>query len=117
MIFHNQKTLSLTFIITSVSLCHYVSKEIFLDYLFLEYLFVSFHLFWQHKQPPEVFCKKRFLKNITKFHNKALALESLFNKVASLKVCNFIKNRLHHSCFPLNITKFLRTAFCMEYLR
>ena len=38
-------------------------------------------------------------------------LESLFNKVASLKGCNFIKKRLQQWCFPGNIAKFLRTAF------
>ena len=36
-------------------------------------------------------------------------LESLFNKVAGLKVCNVIKKSLQHRCFPVNITKFLRT--------
>ena len=40
-------------------------------------------------------------------HRKAPALESLFNKVVDLKNCNFIKKRLQHSCFPVNITKFL----------
>ena len=34
-------------------------------------------------------------------------LESLLNKVAGLKVCNFLKNRLQHRCFPVNIAKFL----------
>ena len=37
-------------------------------------------------------------------------LESLFNKVAGLQCCNFIKKRLQHRCFPVNIAKFLRTA-------
>ena len=36
-------------------------------------------------------------------------LESLFNKVAGLQTCNYIKKRLQHSCFPVNIKKFLRT--------
>ena len=58
-------------------------------------------------------------------------LESLFNKVAELKVCNFIKKRRQHlkkvcnfikkrrqhRCFPVNIGKFLRTPFFMEHLR
>ena len=38
-------------------------------------------------------------------------LESLYDKVADLKACNFIKKRLPHSCFPVNIAKFLKTAF------
>ena len=37
-------------------------------------------------------------------------LESLFNKVASLKACNFIKKRFQHRRFPVNIEKFLRTS-------
>ena len=32
---------------------------------------------------------------------------SLFS--INLQACNFIKKRLQHRCFPLNITKFLRT--------
>ena len=29
----------------------------------------------------------------------------------SLKACNFIKKRLQHRCFPVNIAKLLRTPF------
>ena len=36
-------------------------------------------------------------------HRNTTVLESLF------KVCNFIKNRHQHKCFPMNIAKFLRT--------
>ena len=39
---------------------------------------------------------------------KTLVLESLFNKVAGLKVCNFIKKTLRHRRFPV---KFSRTSF------
>ena len=38
-------------------------------------------------------------------------LESLFNNVAKLKDCNFIKERLQHRCFPVNNAKFLTTHF------
>ena len=38
-------------------------------------------------------------------------LESIFDEVAGLKICNFIKKGLQHKCFPVNIAKFLRTAF------
>ena len=37
-------------------------------------------------------------------------LESLLNKVANLKACNFIKKRLHHRCFPVKFAKILRIA-------
>ena len=36
-------------------------------------------------------------------------LESLFNK--GLQACNFLKDRLRHRYFPVNISKFLRTTF------
>ena len=42
------------------------------------------------------FMKKGVLKNFAIFTGK-------------LQVRNFIKNRLQHRCFPLNIAKFLRT--------
>ena len=38
-------------------------------------------------------------------------LEFLFNKVAGPQTCNFIKKRFQHRCFPVNVTKFLRTPF------
>ena len=36
-------------------------------------------------------------------------LESLLNKVKGLKAYNFLKKKLQHRCFSLNIVKFLRT--------
>ena len=42
--------------------------------------------------------------------SKTLVLESLFHKVAALQACNFIKKRLQHNCFAVNIGKFLRTS-------
>ena len=42
--------------------------------------------------------------------DKTHVLESLFNKISGLKVCNFIRKKLQHRCFPVNIAKFLRTA-------
>ena len=52
--------------------------------------------------------KNKVLKFFT-FHNITPVLESLFNKVAGLKACNFIKNRLQRRCFPAKLAKFLRT--------
>ena len=43
-------------------------------------------------------------------------MESIFNKVAGKRVCNFIKNRIQHS-FPINIMKFLRKTFSIEHPR
>ena len=38
-------------------------------------------------------------------------LESLFNKISGFQAWNFIEKRLQHRCFPVNVTKLLRTAF------
>ena len=38
-------------------------------------------------------------------------LVSLFNKVAGLQICNFIKKKLQQRCVAVNIAKFLRTPF------
>ena len=58
------------------------------------------------KQPPDVFFKRiGTLKNFLDFSGKHL-LESIFNKVAALQACIFIKKRLKHKCFPVNIAKF-----------
>ena len=48
---------------------------------------------------------------LLRFYNilrKILVFESLFNEVAGLQACNFIKKKLQHRCFPVNIAKFLR---------
>ena len=50
------------------------------------------------------------VKKFWKFHSKTLMFESLFN---------FIRKRLQHRCFSVNIAKFLRTPeeYSEEYLR
>ena len=42
--------------------------------------------------------------------------ESVFNEVTGPEACNFIKKRLQHLWFPVNIAKFLRIYF-EEHLR
>ena len=49
------------------------------------------------------FLQNKCSYNICNIHRKTPVLESLFNKVAALKACNFIKKRLHYKCFPKNI--------------
>ena len=43
-------------------------------------------------------------------------LESLFNKVAVLKACIFVKKRIQQSSFSGEITEFLRTTLFTEQL-
>ena len=45
---------------------------------------------------------------VCNIHRKTSVLESLFSKVATLEACNFIKKRLQHRFFPVNIAKFLK---------
>ena len=42
-------------------------------------------------------------------------MKSLLNKVLGRKACKFIKMRPQHSCFPVNIAKFL--MFSCEYCK
>ena len=58
----------------------------------------------QQKQPPEELSKKNALKNFALFTRKHLCL-SFFD----VFWVNFIKKRLKHRYFPVNIRKFLRT--------
>ena len=67
------------------------------------------------KQPRNMFCKKRCSKTFCKFHRKTPMLQSLFNNVAGLQACIFIKKRLQHKCFPVNIAIFLRTPI-LKYI-
>ena len=41
-------------------------------------------------------------------------LEFLFNKVACLQICNFIKKRLQHWCFSMKFAKSLRASFLQK---
>ena len=54
---------------------------------------------------------------IHEYHRKIPVLESLFNKVAGLNACSFIKKRLHHKYFPVKFAKLLRKPFFTEHLR
>ena len=56
-------------------------------------------------------------KGFCKIHRKTPVLESFVNKIADLTDSNFIKKRLQHRYFPVNIAKFLRTAFFTEQFR
>ena len=47
-----------------------------------------------------------------KFDKKMPVLESLFNKVVTLKACNFIKKWLQHMCFPVKFAKVATLKAC-----
>ena len=55
----------------------------------------------------EMFYEKECSSQISQ---ESAVLESLFNKVAGLQACHFIKKRLQNMCFPVIIAKFLRAS-------
>ena len=72
---------------------------------------LTFSLLSLQKQLPEVFYKKRCSWKFCNIHKKTAVLKSPFNSSWSrLQACNFLKKRLQHRCFPVNIVKFLRTS-------
>ena len=46
------------------------------------------------KQPPDVFCKKNPLLEISNIHRKTPVPESLFNKVVNLRSATLLKNKI-----------------------
>ena len=97
------------------------------------------------KQPPEMFYRKSCFLKFRNIHRKTPVFESPFNRFADFKKnCNFLKKglqhrktpvleshfkkvaglearksmkrKLQHRCFPMNIAKFLKTAFSVEHL-
>ena len=56
----------------------------------------------------QVFYKKTVLKNFAIFTEENLCWSHFLNKNTGVKSWNFIKKRLHHRCFLVNIATFLR---------
>ena len=54
----------------------------------------------------QVFHKEAVFKNLAIFIRKRLCSSVFFNENTSLQFCNFIKKRLQHRYFPVNIAKF-----------
>ena len=52
---------------------------------------------------------KNLLVQISQYLQKTPVMDSLFNQVAGLKVCNFIKKRFQQRCFSMKIAKLLKT--------
>ena len=64
------------------------------------------------KIPFEYFFRQVYLSVISKLCVKQLSILNLRNNSGSLsKTCSFIKNRLQHRCFPVNLRHFFRTSF------
>ena len=63
------------------------------------------------RKPPGGVLSKRCSWKFRRFHRKTPVPESLFNKVAGLRLLTLLKNRPRHGYFPVNFAKFLRTPF------
>ena len=68
-------------------------------FLLMTQNFQNSYLSQPRSSRPEVFCENKVLKNSAIFTGK------------SLKASNFVKKRLPHRCFPVNIAKLLRIPF------
>ena len=55
--------------------------------------------------------------NVYDIHRKAPVLESLFSKVTSLEAYKFIKKRLQHRYFPVNIANFWGSLYLKHTTR
>ena len=65
---------------------------------------------------PEVFCKKRVLRNLAKFTGKHLCQRLFFNKVAG-QACNFIKKESQAQVFYCKFCQISKKAFFTKQLR
>ena len=61
--------------------------------------------------------KSELLKISQNSQENNCARDSLFHKDASLGSATLLKNSLWNRCFPVNLTKFLKTPFLTEHLR
>ena len=55
--------------------------------------------------------KRGALVNFTKFTGKQLCQSLFFNKAESLRAATLFKKKLRHSCFPVNLAKFLKPPY------
>ena len=74
-------------------------------------------IFGQHcqKQPFADVLKNTCFEKCLRFYFKTSVVEFLFNTVAALKAHNFIKKKLRHRCFPLNLGPSRPRQNCVGY--
>ena len=76
----------------------------------LKFQIANVHKTNNKKQPPEVFCKKLFLK-VCQYSLETPVLEFFLTQNTRLQFWGVIKKKFRHSCFSLNITKLKKTYF------
>ena len=56
------------------------------------------------------------LKNFAIFtKKKSICVRVFFNKITGLQAYNFIKKRIQHRCFPVNVAKSLENNYLEEH--
>ena len=91
--------------INQATMQSYCSFFTFMTYFF----FIKFQ-----KQPPEVFCKKGVLRNLTTFTGKHLCQSLFFDKVAG--PCNFLKKETLAQVFSCEFCQISKNSFFTEHL-
>ena len=76
----------------------------------------SLEMRYEDFQQPPFADNIHVFKNFANINRKTTVLESLFDTIAGFQVCNFIKKRFLHMCFPVNIVKSFENTFFTEYL-
>ena len=74
-----------------------------------------YHFYYVGQTPPDMQWRNREQRDDKEHHEKT----SFFSSTSVLEyglTCNFIKKRLRHMCFAMNIAEFLRTAAFVEHL-
>ena len=87
-----------------------------LVWIFFLSALIMFLICYEEKESFADVLQNRYSSKFHKFHKKTLALESLFNKVACLKTCKFIRKILQKRCSPVKSARFSRTPPFTEYL-
>ena len=87
---------------------------------FTSYCLLLAHVAKRANSRLQIFFKTGALKNFAMFIGKFLCWSRFLIKFQYWRAAFLFKNRLQHSCFYVNIAKFLRTAFlqktCSLYL-
>ena len=73
------------------------------------YISLTFAILFRSSRS-QMFFKLGVLKNFAIFSGKHLCWNPFFNEVAGLKPETSLKKKFQHRRFPVNVSKFLRTA-------
>ena len=106
-------TVTSIYVISCLHLLHNIFTNLSPLWILLHKYFSSWEILINHltifrSSHRRCFIKKTILKHVMTITGKHLCRRLFFNKVAGHQVCNFIKRRLQHRYFLVNIRKFVR---------